>query len=189
MRKNTIMALEKLRLTREEAQEWIEMLNEKEHSNWNEVVKRHTSKTDKIVTKNIICYKNEDGTMEYHKCIYAHRFDQIYAIQVGTAPKSSNTNTPYYLMRIKDEATNVSYTEALSLQHDGWRFIETEEACWIYNQLSKDDSNLLQILNELGVPYKPLDAFKTWYKDTSPNKRHKFNVRLFKPVSEITLSE
>ena len=54
MDKTKIDALEKLGLTGEEALEWIEMLAQKEHKPWDEVVKQHTA----IKTKCIVCYKN-----------------------------------------------------------------------------------------------------------------------------------
>ncbi len=190
MKKSKITALVNLNLTKEEAQEWINMLEEKEHMDWKEVVEKHMLNPEKIATKRIVCYKNSDGTLEYHHYVDGSRADSIYAIQVGPTPSNSSQNIPYYLMKTVDEAKNVTISEAMAFEKDGWEMILTEEICYIYNRLDQDDDDLLKALYDCGVNYESLDVFKTWYSDTMPNKcKYKFNVRLFKPITGIKISD
>lgn len=189
MKMNTIRALDELGLTREEAQEWIEMLNEKEHSSWSEVVKKHTFYHGRIETKRLVCYKNEDGSFEYHYYVDGKRASQIYAFQLGSTPIKTIKSTPsqYYLMRTVDEAKKVTFEKALLLEQDGWKLLPTEEMCAMLNRYDQDDDVLLQALYDCGVYYEVPNMQDTWCADTAPLKSYKFNVRLFKPISPLLL--
>ena len=86
-----IKALEELGLTREEALEWVDMLAQKKHNPWQEVVEKHAAV--KYKTNCIICYRDKSGEFSYHRYVDTSRINEIYGFQFS----------PDWIMAIKDE--------------------------------------------------------------------------------------
>ena len=166
-----LKALEKLGLTREEALEWLDMLAQKEHKSWDEVVKQHAAIVYK--TKCIVCYQDENGKFSYHRYVDTARIHQIYGFQFS----------PNWLIALKDQMGNYGFTAKLDMKqvmdvdthrhaNTGWQVLTKDamdEYKECYSQFIKSSDSALFL--KLGIiPFGMQQAFPYWTLDEEHNK-------------------
>ena len=197
-----IQTLEKLDLTREEALEWLDMLAQKEHKSWTDVVANHSAIN--IKTNCIICYKDKKGVFSYHKHVDTSRIKEIYGIQFS----------PDWMMSVKDEENGIYHrfgeVEAKelckNLSDSGWSIARQEcfkEYHTHYKYFLQSEDRAL--LSKLGVTICGMHTFHDYWswnglEDTSflsPIVPHDMRyreansgyIRLFRPVKDLTVND
>lgn len=180
--KEKIDALEKLDLTRDEALEWVDMLAQKEHKSWDEVVEQHTAIIYK--TQCIVCYKDKEGKFSYHRYVDTTRLKEIYGVQISpnwliTLRDEFNSERAFYR---KMEKEDVAKLDVHRFTNSGWQvltkdFLEEYEK-YYHSFLNSDDMKIFH-KNNICL-YGISTHFHYWVYDEDKNE-YKLRILSGKP--------
>lgn len=198
-----INALEKLGLTRDEALEWVDMLAQKQHKPWSEVIAQHIAKKHK--TDCIVCYKDKDGEFSYHRYVDTSRINEIYGFQFS----------PNWIITIRDEVKDNSMLfhrftineagEKKSNLYGHWQM--PDESAWndyiaYYKKFLESED--CKIFHKVGVCILGVHTYQYYWTLTKiPHicdlKAYKLvgiqeptalaSIRLFLPVKDVVVTE